>query len=119
MDFIVDLGQVMPVNSISMDFFDAKDTWYQMFLPEYVTYAVSSDGKNYTSQFKVINPVDPNEPEKDTMPREIYVQTFKADTKNCTARYIKVHAESVLRCPAWHVRTGDPVTMFSDEIIIQ
>jgi len=119
MDFIVDLGQVMPVNTISMDFFDAKDTWYQMFLPEYVTYETSSDGENYTSLYKVINPVDPNDPEMDSMPREIYVQSFKADTKNDRARYIKVHAESVLHCPAWHVRTGDPVTMFSDEILVK
>ena len=118
-DFILDLGEIMPVRSVSMDFFDTKDTWYQMFLPEYVIYEFSSDGKNYDRIFKVMNPVDPNEPEKDVMPREIYIQTFSADTKGCNARYIKVHAESVLRCPAWHVRTGDPVTMYSDEIVVK
>jgi hypothetical protein len=90
-----------------------------MFLPEYVTYETSSDGENYSNTCKVVNPVDPNEPEKDTMPREIYVQSFRADIKDCRARYIKVHAESVLRCPAWHVRTGDPVTMFADEIVVK
>jgi hypothetical protein len=119
MNFILDLGEVRPIKSVNMDFFDAKDTWYQMSLPEYVTYATSVDGENYNDSVKILNPVDPNEPEKDSMPREIYIQSFLADMKNCKARYIKVHAESILHCPAWHVRTGDPVTIFSDEIVVK
>ncbi len=118
MDFIVDLGEVKPIKHINMDFFDAKDTWYQMALPEYVTYAVSVDGTNYTNQVKVVNPTDPNEPEKDSMPRVIYIQSFETDM-NCSARYIKVHAESILKCPMWHVRTGSPVVMHCDEIVVK
>ena len=119
MDFILDLGDVMPVKSINMDFYDAKDTWYQMFLPEYVSYATSTDGVNYEKNIKVLNPVDPSAPVKDSFPREIYVQSFQANMKDCNARYIKVHAQSILYCPSWHVRSGDPVTIFSDEIVVK
>jgi len=119
MDFILDLGKIMPVKTINMDFYDAKDTWYMMSLPEYVTYATSVDGENYSDSVKVLNPVDPNEPERDRMPRDIYVQSFQANMKNCSAHYIKVHAESILRCPAWHVRAGDPASIYCDEIVVK
>jgi hypothetical protein len=117
-DFILDLGEVKPIKYINMDFFDAKDTWYTMSLPEYVTYSVSTDGKNYTDEVKVLNPTDPNEPEKDLMPRVIYVQSFETNM-NTNARYIKVHAESILKCPTWHVRTGAPAVMYCDEIVVK
>ena len=119
MDFILDLGEVTPIKSINMDFFDAKDTWYQMALPIYVTYETSVDGENYDKIVKVLNPTDPNEPEKDSMPREIYIQSFSANMENCNARYIRVHAESILRCPLWHVRAGDPAVMYCDEIVVK
>jgi len=117
-DFILDLGEVKPVKYVNMDFFDAKDTWYQMALPEYVTYSFSVDGVNYTDNVKVVNSVDPNEPEADSMPRVIYTQSFTANT-NFNARYIKVHAESILKCPMWHVRAGDPAVMYCDEIVVK
>lgn len=119
MEFVVDLGEVKPIESVNMDFYDAKDTWYQMFLPEYVTYATSVNGVDYNKAVKVLSPVDPNAPIKDSFPREIYVQSFQANLKDRQARYVKVHAESILRCPSWHVRSGDPVTIFSDEIVIK
>ena len=119
MDFILDLGEVTPIRSVNMDFFDAKDTWYQMALPVYVTYETSVDGKNYNKAIKVLNPTDPNEPEKDSMPRVIYVQSFQANMENRNARYIKVHAESILHCPLWHVRAGDPAVMYCDEIVVK
>jgi len=119
MDFILDLGEVMPIKSINMDFYNAKDTWYKVTLPEYVTYATSVDNNNYSIDVKVINPNDPNKLYENIRENKIYIQSFQADMKNCKARYIKVHAQSVLRCPLWHVRTGDPAWIFSDEIVVK
>lgn len=118
MDFILDLGEVVPIKYLNMDFFDAKDTWYTMQLPEYVTYSISEDGKNYMDPIKVINPTDPNKPEIDSMPRVIYIQPFEAnvDTKG---RYVKVHAKSILTFPSWHVRTGAAAVMYCDEIVVK
>lgn len=119
MDFILDLGEVKPIKSINIDFYDGKDTWYQVSLPKYVKYETSLDGKKFDNSFTVTNPVDPMDPETDSFPREIYIQSFEANADNCMARYIKVHAESILRCPAWHVRAGDPASMYCDEIVVK
>jgi hypothetical protein len=119
MEFIVDLGEVMPVGSVNMDFFDSKDTWYTMFLPEYVTYSTSLDGQDYSEGVKVPSPSNPNEPYENISENKVYVQSFEADMKNIRARYIKVHASSILQCPLWHVRAGYPATIFSDEIVVK
>ncbi|MDR1402834.1 MAG: DUF4838 domain-containing protein [Tannerellaceae bacterium] len=117
-DFVLDLGEVKPVKYLNMDFFDAKDTWYTMALPRYVTYSFSADGKTYSDEIKVVNPVDPMEPEVDSMPRVIYVQSFEANTDR-RARYINVHAESILKNPVWHVNAGGAAVMFCDEIVVK
>jgi hypothetical protein len=117
-DFVLDLGEVKAVKYLNMDFFDAKDTWYTMALPRYVTYSFSADGKNYSDEIKVVNPTDPMEPEIDSMPRVIYVQSFETNT-NQNARYIKVHAESILKNPVWHVNAGGNAVMFCDEIVVK
>ncbi|MEA5127584.1 MAG: DUF4838 domain-containing protein [Proteiniphilum sp.] len=118
MTFILDLDSVRNIRYINMDFYDAKDTWYQMALPKYVTYSFSSDGENFVDEIKVMTPIDPLEREIDNMPRDIYIQPYTAYTSR-RARYIKVHAESILVLPNWHVRAGDPVSMFCDEIVVK
>ena len=35
------------------------------------------------------------------------------------ARYIKVHGESLLKMPSWHIRSGEPVSIYSDEIVVK
>jgi hypothetical protein len=118
LDFVLDLGEVKPVGYLNMDFLDAKDAWYTMALPRYVSYSFSTDGKTYANEIKVVNPTDPMEPETDSMPRVIYVQSFEANTDQ-NARYIRVHAESILKNPLWHVRAGDDAVMFCDEIVVK
>ncbi len=119
MDFILDLGEVMTIKSINMDFYNAKDIWYKVTLPKYVTYTTSLDGINYSNFVKVNNPVDPNKPYENIKENKIYVQPYTAQLKNCKARYIKVHAESILRCPLWHLQAGDPAWIFCDEIVVK
>lgn len=118
MDFVLDLGEVKPVKYINMDFFDAKDTWYSMALPRWVIYSFSDDGINYSNEIKIMNPVDPLEPEVDSMPRVIYVHSFTANTER-NARFIKVHAESMLKNPNWHVQAGSNAVMYCDEIVVK
>jgi len=112
------LDSVKNIRYINMDFYDAKDTWYQMSLPKYVIYSFSTDGVNFGDEIKVMTPVDPMEIEIDNMPRDIYVQSYTVYTSR-RARYIKVHAESILTNPNWHVKAGDPAFMFCDEIIVK
>lgn len=119
MDFIVDLGKVMPVKSVTIDFLNGLNQWDPVFLPEYLTYKTSVDGENYSDSVKVINPNKPDKNPNKSNKKRIYVQTFQSDMNNCKTRYIKVHAESLLSCPSWHMHVGDSAWLFADEIVIK
>ena len=120
MDFILDLGEVMPVKSIEMDFLNvqAQANWHLLVLPRYVTYSTSVDGNTYSTAIKITNPHNPNPAENPDIIK-IPFQSFTATINNRTARYIKVHAESLLRMPSWHINAGKPAVIYSDEIVVR
>lgn len=120
MDFVLDLGEVMPVKSIEMDFLNvqAQANWHLLVLPKYVIYATSEDGKRYSTDIKVTNPHNPNPAENPDIIR-IPFQSFSVALDNRKARYIKVHAESLLRMPSWHINAGKPAIIYSDEIVVR
>jgi hypothetical protein len=120
MDFILDLGELMPVSSVNMDFLNAQAQadWNVLSLPKYVTYATSSDGKKYSTPVKITNPHNPN-PEENPGIIKIAYQSFSANFSNKKARYIKVHAESLLKMPSWHIRAGSLAVICSDEIVVK
>ncbi|MFC2124653.1 DUF4838 domain-containing protein [Bacteroidota bacterium] len=120
MDFVLDLGEVMPVKSIEMDFLNvqAQANWHLLVLPKYVTYTTSVDGNTYSTAIKITNPHNPNPAENPDIVR-IPFQSFSAAIDNRKARYIKVHAESLLRMPSWHINAGKPAIIYSDEIVVR
>ena len=121
MDFVLDLGEFMPVNSVNMDFLNpqAQPDWHLFALPKYVSYSLSSDAKEYSEAITITNPNNPNPLEN---PGIIKISFFpflaelKAGTK---ARYIKVHAESLLKTPSWHIRSGQPLSVYTDQIVVR
>ena len=120
MDFIVDLGEVTDVRYINMDFLNAQaqPDWNLLVLPEYVTYATSADGTKFSDEVKVGNPNNPN-PKENPDTAKVPVQSFRADLgTGVKARYIKVHGESMLRMPSWHIRAGQPAWIYSDQIMV-
>ncbi|MBK8506080.1 MAG: DUF4838 domain-containing protein [Saprospiraceae bacterium] len=120
MDFVLDLGEVMPINSIEMDFLNvqAQADWNRLILPKYVTYATSVDGKKYSEMIKIINPHNPNPAENPDIVK-IPFQSFSTAIDDMKTRYIKVHAESLLRMPSWHINAGKPAVIYSDEIVVR
>ncbi len=120
MDFILDLGEVMPVKSVEMDFLNvqAQANWHQLILPKFVTYATSVDGKEYSKEIKIMNPHNPDPAENPDIVK-IPFQSFPAAFDNRKARYLKVHAESHLRMPSWHINAGKPAIIYSDEIVVK
>jgi hypothetical protein len=120
MDFVLDLGEVMPVNSIEMDFLNsqAQADWNLLILPRYVTYAISENSKRYSKAIKIDNPHNPNPAENPDITK-IPFQSFAAKLNNKKARYIKVHAESLLKTPSWHIRAGQPASIYADEIVVR
>ena len=121
MDFILDLGNVNKINTINMDFLNpqAQPDWHLFSLPKYVTYSLSSDGVQYTEAIKVINPNNPNPIENPDM-KLISFFSFKKDFDlDTNARFIKVHAESLLKTPSWHIRSGSPISIYCDQILVK
>ena len=118
MDFILDLGEVMPVSSVSMDFLNpqAQPDWHLMALPIYVTYATSLDGVKYNDVIRIDNPNNPNPVENPEISK-ISIQSFQTDLTG-SARCIKVHAENLLKAPSWHIRAGQPMSIYTDEIAV-
>ena len=121
MDFILDLEQVMDIETVSMDFLNvqAQADWNVLVLPVFVTYATSADGNTFSQEVKVSNPNNPNPKENRRITR-IPVQSFRADLgTGVKARYIKVHGESLLRMPSWHIRAGKPAWIYTDQIMVE
>ena len=120
MDFVLDLDEVMPIKSIEMDFLNvqAQANWHTLILPKYVTYATSEDGKNYSAPIKITNPHNPDPAENPNIIKIPY-HSFSATFENRKARYIKVHAESHLQMPSWHINAGKPSVIYSDEIVVK
>ncbi len=48
---------------------------------------------------------------------KISIHSFQADLTG-SARYIKVHAENLLKAPSWHIRAGQPMSIYTDEIVV-
>jgi len=120
MDFILDLGAVMPIKSIEMDFLNvqAQANWHQLILPKFVTYAISPDGVKYSDPIQIYNPHNPNPAENPDIIKLPFL-TFKATYNNTKGRYLKVHAESELQMPNWHINAGKPAIIYADEIVVK
>lgn len=119
MDFVLDLGELMPVTSVNMDFLNpqAQPDWHLFALPVYVSYALSEDGQQYDEPVRIDNTNNPN-PQENPQIIKISILPFRADMNGSRARYIKVHAENLLKMPSWHIRSGQPASIYSDQIVV-
>ncbi|MCK9203890.1 MAG: glycoside hydrolase family 20 protein [Bacteroidales bacterium] len=110
LEIIIDLGKEVPVNTVQMNFLQNQRSW--IFLPVLVEYSLSSDGKRYHSINEVPNAIPPKEEQTFIQPFNIQ---FMPDTK---ARYVKVKAKNLGKCPSWHEGSGQDCWMFTDEIVV-
>ncbi len=109
-DIIIDLGREMAVNSVQANFLQNQKSW--IFLPVVVEYSLSSDGKKYHSFNEVVNRIPPKEEQN-------FIQPFNFQfMENTKARYVRVKAKNLGKCPAWHEGAGEPCWMFADEIVV-
>lgn len=108
-DFIIDMGKVKDVSSISADFLHQLGAW--VLLPKSVTYTVSTDNVKYVP-FGHCNFAED---------RDVSVKFKQAVAKADTpvkARYIRVQVESIGMCPPWHYGVGYPAWFFLDEVMV-
>jgi len=109
LEIIIDLGKRDTVKSISTTFLLNSPSW--IFLPEYVEFALSSDGKHWHS----INEerVNVNQQQK-----EPAIQPYSHLFPPTPARYIRVIAKNPGTCPEWHDGKGQACWIFADEIVV-
>lgn len=109
-DAVIDLRKVEGISKVTPRFMLNTGPW--IFLPTKVIVSLSKDGKNYFDEKSIDNDV----PEKNP---DIVLKDFPVQFKNQEARYIKVKAVSIKKCPPWHPGAGGKAWLFIDEIEVE
>jgi predicted alpha-1,2-mannosidase len=110
LEAVIDLAETATVSRLTTAFLQDVNTW--IFMPLWVEYFVSVDGKNFRKLGRVQNKVDEND-------WTIQIQDFNLTFKPARARYIKVVAKNRGFCPDWHKGAGNPGWIFADEVVIE
>jgi hexosaminidase len=109
MDVILDLGKMEAIHSINVTCLQNTASW--IFLPEYVEFSLSPDGKHWHSINQVETP-------RDVKPDEAGIQPYAHLFPATEARYVRVTAKNPGVCPAWHEGKGQKSWIFVDEIVV-
>jgi hypothetical protein len=109
-EFIIDLGEAMPVKSVAMNFLQDLAVW--IFLPQQVQVSLSNDGISFQKTMITSSAVPLDK-------RGALIETFKAEFKEASTRYLKVQAKSIGNCPEWHSGAGQPAWVFLDEVVVE
>jgi predicted alpha-1,2-mannosidase len=105
---VVDLGKVEEIKKVGAEFLQDVRSW--IFMPQYVDFSVSVDGRNFTQVGHVATTV----PDTDYTCR---IEVIKKDFPPRKVRYIKVFAKNYGKLPPWHPGAGDDAYIFIDEIM--
>ena len=109
-DAVVDLGKIQTIHKISAGFLQDIGSW--IWMPIFVKYAVSTDGKNFHPVGRVKNKVPDND-------YSVIVKDFTKRLHHVKGRYVKVHAKNYGTVPQWHPGAGGKAWIFIDEIVIE
>jgi hexosaminidase len=107
---IIDLGEEKEISKVTPRFILNSNSW--IFLPNKVEITLSKDNVNYSDEKIIVNDV----PQKNS---EIILKDFPANFNMQSARYLKVKAESIKKCPEWHPGAGGNAWVFIDEIVVE
>lgn len=107
---IIDLGEEKEIYKITPTFLLDVNSW--VFLPEEVAVAIAKTKESYFDQKELTN----NLPQKNS---EIIIKDFTMNFSGQQARYVRVWAKSIIKCPEWHPGAGGPAWLFIDEIVVE
>jgi len=110
LDVTVDLKEIKNINKISTRFL--RDINSFIFLPESVEFSISANGKDFSEPIIVKNDVEQNK-------RSQFIKNFECLPQNIPARFIKIKANNIGVCPAWHKGAGEKAWIFADEISVE
>jgi len=107
----IDLGKVIEINSIAMEFLQDENSW--IFMPEYVKFEISENGTDFVELNKIENNINPESAGSIIKDFEI-----KLDKKT-KVRFVKVFAKNRALCPEWHKGAGNKSWIFTDEVWVK
>jgi hypothetical protein len=110
LEAIIDLDSVQTISQVSVDFLQDIQAW--IFLPKTLTVWTSVDGEEFIKSGNIGNITPDNK-------SGVFIQTYSIPAGGLQARFIKVRAEALKTCPAWHIGSGKSSWIFTDEIVIK
>ncbi len=105
----VDLGKKQECSKLAIGFIQDMKSW--IFMPEWVDFYGSADGKNFHKLGRVQNYI-PMKQEGGI------VKEFELNIKPQRLKAVKVVAKNIQYCPEWHLGAGGKAWLFADEITI-
>ncbi|MEL6673501.1 MAG: family 20 glycosylhydrolase [Bacteroidota bacterium] len=111
MEATIDLGGEDSISEVSLSFLHSPGAW--IFMPEKVEVLVSGDGTN----FRDIAFYNLPEADQEATPSQLKETLLNFDPT--AARYVRVIARNLERCPSWHPGAGKDCWLFVDEIQIR
>ena len=110
MDVVIDLQHSATIHRISVGSIQNVGSW--IFFPKKVEFFTSEDGLKYQKVAESINEIDP-------LSREIQLKDFAAEFNPASARFVKVSATNLGKCPKGHDGAGQAAWLFVDEISVE
>ncbi|MFP4472085.1 MAG: GH92 family glycosyl hydrolase [Bacteroidales bacterium] len=110
LDAVIDLGKKKDIRELKTGFLQDINAW--IFMPDYVEYSVSDDGKNFRKLGRIENPVAEDD-------WDVQTRDFRLILQKTPARYIRVLAKNKSVCPDWHKGAGNPCWIFADEVVVR
>ena len=104
---VVDLGEPVEVEAVACRFLQSTAAW--IWLPRVMEVNLSDDGRTF-------RPFVTADHEVDVRARGPRVEELTARAPADRARFVRVRARSLGKCPSWHPGAGDPAWLFADEI---
>ena len=104
---VVDLGEPVEIESVACRFLQSTAAW--IWLPRVMEVNLSDDGRT----FRPFATADHEVSERAAGGR---VEELTAVAPADRARFVRVRARTVGRCPSWHPGAGAPAWLFADEI---
>jgi predicted alpha-1,2-mannosidase len=109
LDVVIDLGKKQKIKQIGISFLQDTKSW--IFMPLWVKFEISYDGKNFSMVGKIKNSVN----EQSEGPT---IKDFILKNVNKKVRYIHITAKNRGSCPKWHIGYPGKAWIFADEIWI-
>lgn len=107
---VVDLGSEKNITTLGAGFLQDARSW--IWMPKFVEFSVSADGKVFEKVGRIENQVAEND-------MLVQVKDMILNIVKDRVRYVKIFAKNIGTIPQWHPGAGDQGFIFIDEIFTE